>query len=167
MKLKGLSQEERKGMSFIEVAQFILEERKEPMSFQELTKEIATILELSESELRSRMLQFYTDLNVEGRFFSLGSNHWGLRKWYPSDQVKEEIVITPKKKRKKKASEEDDELIEDEDDLYDSDDLDEDDEEDNESLEELREEDDDLDADLLDEDFDLEDEDIDFEDEDE
>lgn len=160
MKLKELSQEELQEMSFIEITQFILEERKEPMSFQELTKEIASLLKLSDSELRTRMLQFYTDLNVEGRFFALENNYWGLRKWYPTDQVKEEIVVSPKKK---KASEDDEGLLEDlEDDDYDIDA-----EDDEESLTDLRDEDEELDEELLDEDYDLEDEDLDFVDDEE
>src|SRR5690606_3001052 len=99
-------------MSFIEIAQHIFEEKKEAISFKDLVDEIANYLELSEQEKTTRMLQFYTDLNVDGRFLSLGENRWGLREWYPIDQIDEEIItpIKPKKKKKAKLALEDDDL---------------------------------------------------------
>ncbi|WP_430722746.1 DNA-directed RNA polymerase subunit delta [Siminovitchia fortis] len=176
LKLEQLSMDERKEMSFIEIAQSILEEKKQGMPFQELTAEIGKFLELSDEELRSRMLQFYTDLNVDGSFLALGENQWGLREWYPFDQVDEEIITpapTKKKKKKAKAALEDDELLLDieEEELDFEDELDDDLEED-ESLEALREEEADFndeDEELLDEDedYDLDDDELDLEEEEE
>lgn len=152
MKLKKLSKEELKELSFIEIAQHIFEERREAIAFKDLVDEIASFLDLSEDELRSRMVQFYTDLNVNGSFISLGENRWGLRDWYPIDQIDEEVPapVKPKKKKAKKAVEEDELLedLEDEDLDYDLDDdfddVDADDEipdeDEDESLEALREE---------------------------
>lgn len=165
LKLEQLSMDERKEMSFIEIAQSILEEKKQGMAFQELTAEIAKFLELSDEELRSRMLQFYTDLNVDGSFLALGDNQWGLREWYPFDQVDEEVIAqtpTKKKKKKSKAALEDDDLLLDiEDEELDFDDEIEDDIEEDESLEALREEEadfEDEDEELLDDDdYDLDD----------
>lgn len=175
MKLEELSIEQRKEMSFIEIAQSILEEKKQGMPFQELTSEIAKILELSDEESRSRMVQFYTDLNVDGSFLALGENQWGLREWFPFDQVDEEIIApvpTKKKKKKSKAALEDDDLLLDvEDEELDFDeDLDDDLEED-ESLEALREEEaefEDEDEELLDDDdYELDDDDLELEEEEE
>jgi len=178
LKLKELSKEERDEMSFIEIAEVFMEESKEAIPFQELVEKISAVLELSDEELRSRMLQFYTDLNVDGRFLTKGENKWGLREWYPFDQVDEEIItpIKPKKKKKaKKAVDEDDELLIDlEEEELDFDDLEEDEIEEDESLEALREEEaefEDEDEELLeDEDYDLDDEeeeDLDLEEEEE
>lgn len=179
LKLQELSKEERKEMSFIEIAQGILEERKQGMPFEQLTAEIAKFLELSDGELRPRMVQFYTDLNVDGSFLALGENQWGLREWYPFDQVDEEIIApVPKKKKKKSkaALEEDDLLLDLEDEELDDfeDELDDDLEED-ESLEALREEEaefEDEDEEILDdEDYELDDDededDLDLEEEEE
>ncbi len=175
LKLEQLTMDERKEMSFIEIAQSILEERKQGMPFQELTAEIGNFLELPEEELRSRMLQFYTDLNVDGSFLALGENQWGLREWYPFDQVDEEVIApipTKKKKKKSKAALEEEELLEVEDDEVDFDDDLDDDLAEDESLEALREEEaefDDEDEELLDDDYELEDDDdeLDLEEEEE
>lgn len=170
LKLQQLSKEQRNEMSFIEVAKYIFEEKREAMPFNELVAEIGKFLELTENELRQRMLQFYTDINIDGEFISLGENRWGLRDWYPFDQMEEEIIIPvkPKKKKAKKAAIEDDELeLDDEDYDLDEDDLDdEEEEEEDESLEALREAE--ADDDLVDDEFEIEeDEELDIDEEDE
>lgn len=174
MSLAQYSKEEIKEMSLIEIAYEIMVERKAAISFKELTEEMANIAGLSEEELKKRIAQFYTDLNIDGRFLAIGDNQWGLRIWYPVDQVVEEIVNPVKAKKKKKAKkvvdEEDlldefdedvfDELDDDEDLLDDDDDLDDEDDEDLD-LDDDDDDDDDLDDDDLDLDEDEEDLDID------
>ncbi|MEK5269052.1 DNA-directed RNA polymerase subunit delta [Weizmannia sp. FSL W8-0401] len=132
MSLRQLPKEELKEMSFIELAEQILEEKKQVTSFQDLLAEIGAILGLPKEETESKMIQFYTDLNIDGRFISLGDNTWGLRAWYPVDQIDEEVTHTVKTKRKKaKVVEEEEDFIDDEDlDLEDIDDVAEDEEED-------------------------------------
>lgn len=167
MNLQSLTLEEREEMSLIEIAQYLLQEKKQALPFQELVAEIASYLQLSDEEMRSRMLQFYTDLNVDGSFLALGENRWGLKEWYPFDQADEEIIapVKPKKKKKaKRAFEDDEELLDLEEEDLDYDvDLEEEDLEEDESLEALREEEE---AEYDDEDL-LEDEDYDLENEDE
>lgn len=174
MSLQQLSKEEFKEMSFIEVAKLILQEKKEPMLFSDIVNEIGAYLELSESEVRTKMLQFYTDLNIDGSFLTLGENRWGLREWYPFDQIDEEVIIPvkPKKKKKKAVVEEEYDFEEDYEEDFDEEDFDEeddidDDEEADESLEQLREEEEEefeeedeyeIDEDELEIDEDLEDE---------
>ncbi|MBM7714469.1 DNA-directed RNA polymerase subunit delta [Siminovitchia sp. FSL H7-0308] len=177
MNLQNLTLEEREEMSLIEIAQYLLEEKKEALPFQELVAQIANYLELSDEEMSSRMLQFYTDLNVDGRFLTLGENRWGLKEWYPFDQVDEEIIapVKPKKKKKaKRAFEEDEELLElEEEDLEYDMDLEDEDVEEDESLEALREEEEaeyEEEELLDDEDYELEEEeeeDVDLEEEEE
>lgn len=146
----------------IEVVHSLLEEKKQATPFHDLVQEIAQLLELSEEQVAARIAQFYTDLNIDGRFINLGENRWGLRGWYPYEQIDEEILPQPKSKKKRKVEEDelDDYIGDDEDFEDDLDDLEEDD--DVEDLDELLEEDDDLD-DLEEE----EDDDEDFVDEDE
>lgn len=126
MSLQQLSKEDLKEMSLIELAYQLMEEKKQAYAFSDLMEELATLLELSQDEIRTRMVQFYTDLNIDGRFLSLGENRWGLRIWYPYDQIDEEIApaVKSKKKKTKKAYEEEDEDLELMDDDLDYDDLD-------------------------------------------
>ncbi|GER66351.1 hypothetical protein BpJC7_08060 [Weizmannia acidilactici] len=167
MSLRQLPKEELKEMSFIELAEQILEEKKQTISFQDLLAEIGGILGLPDEELRSKMIQFYTDLNIDGKFISLGDNNWGLRAWYPVDQIDEEVTHTVKTKRKKaKDPDEDDDYIDEED--LDFDDLDDIVEDEDDEYADEEEEDEDLidEEDLVDsDDFDIDEDKEVFEDE--
>lgn len=128
----------------IEVVHSLLEDKKQATPFHDLVQEIAQLLGLSEEQVAAKIAQFYTDLNIDGRFINLGENRWGLRGWYPYEQIDEEILPQPKPKKKRKVEEDelDDYIEEDEDDFEDDGDIEEDDVED---LDELLDEDDDLD----------------------
>ncbi|WP_318509297.1 DNA-directed RNA polymerase subunit delta [Bacillus sp. T3] len=187
MSLEQYSKEQLQEMSFIEIAYEFLSGKKQAVAFPEIIDEIKKTLNITDEEVKQRIAQFYTDLNIDGRFLALGDNRWGIRTWYPVDQVEEEIVtpVKPKKKKAKKVVEDDDfedfDEIEEDDDLGfdDVDELDDDilDEDDDDFDDDLDDDDDDLledDAELeeidldddadLDEDDDL-DEDLDDEDE--
>ncbi|MBF0780458.1 MULTISPECIES: DNA-directed RNA polymerase subunit delta [unclassified Granulicatella] len=143
-KFDGLNKKE---LSMIEVAHAILEEKKDVMEFNDLLVAVQEYLELSEEELDARMSIFYTELNTDGSFISLGDNRWGLRSWYPIDSIDEELVSAleennvPRRKKRKKInafvtsdddvdySNDDPEDMDDLDDDIDSDDLDDMDEE--------------------------------------
>lgn len=145
MSLDKYSKEQLKEMSLIELAhEALIGKEKQAIPFQQLLDEIVAAVGLSQSEVKSRIAQFYTDLNIDGRFLCLGDNRWGIRDWYPVEQSEEDTItpIKPKKKKAKKAL--------DEDDLEDYEDLDEDLE--YEDLDEFADEDED---DLLDDEDDL------------
>lgn len=170
MQILSLSQytkEELKEMSLIEVAYEILSERKQTVSFQGLVSEIAQLQDRTMEEINMQISQFYTDLNVDGRFSTTGENNWGLKDWYPVDQVEDELTnsVKPKKKKAKKAVEDDLDEFED----LDEDDEDDFDEDDEDNLDTDVDDEDDLDEDdeddLVEDDFDL-DEDDEDEDED-
>ena len=146
MELKKLDGINKNELSMVEVAHAILEAKNEVLDFNQLLVEIQEYMELSDEALEARMARFYTDLNIDGSFISLGDNRWGLRDWYPIDSIDEEIATSmedeevkkPRKKRKKVNAfgteedlidyndddPEDEELLDDED--LDSDDLDDD-----------------------------------------
>ena len=143
----------------VEVAHAILEAKNEVLDFNQLLVEIQEYMELSDEALESRMARFYTDLNIDGSFISLGDNRWGLRAWYPIDSIDEEIATSmedeevkkPRKKRKKVNAFGSDDLI----------DYNDDDPEDEELID-----DEDLDSDDLDDDIDVDlEDDVDEEDE--
>ncbi|GGE28622.1 hypothetical protein GCM10011391_04000 [Pullulanibacillus camelliae] len=138
----------------------VLLEGKQPLTFYELLKQVPTD-HLSDEERADYFARVYTNINLDGRFLSLGNNFWGLKSWYPIEQRDEEVAskLAPKRKRKKPDEDLDDDFEED---------LDFDD--DFEDDEELFDEDDDLDFDddEVEEEEELVDEDLDedFEDDD-
>lgn len=109
MSLKDYSKEELKIKPMVEIAGFILQDAKKALTFQEIYDQIAEIKGLTKKAKEEKIAQFYTELNVDGRFMTLGSNVWGLKVWYPVDQADEEITAPPKKKTKAKKKDEEDE----------------------------------------------------------
>ena len=108
--LKVFDGQDKSELSMIEVAHAILAHHGEAMAFVDLTNEVQQYLGKSDEEIRERLAQFYTDLNVDGSFISLGDNTWGLRAWYPFESIDEATVgeneedeedDRPKKKRRK------------------------------------------------------------------
>lgn len=91
MDYTNLSDEQRSELSLIEIAHHLLEERKEVISFPELAKEVQDFVGLNDDEIKDRLVQFYTDININGNFISLGNNMWALRSWYPIDAIDEEV----------------------------------------------------------------------------
>ncbi|WP_025729778.1 DNA-directed RNA polymerase subunit delta [Atopobacter phocae] len=92
MKLEKLDQYAKNELSMIEVAHAILNERTNVIDFSELLTLVGEYLEMSDDQLKAEMTRFYTDLNIDGSFISLGDNRWGLRAWYAIDAIDEEIV---------------------------------------------------------------------------
>ncbi|MDJ0330379.1 DNA-directed RNA polymerase subunit delta [Planococcus sp. S3-L1] len=116
MKIRELSKEELIEESFVDLTYAMLQETHETKTYAELVAEIEKLLSLSKEDMKDRLVQFYTDLNIDGRFLILGENRWGLREWYPVEQIEEESAPTVKA-RKKKAKVSDDEGFDDLDDL--------------------------------------------------
>lgn len=157
--LKQFENQPKQELSMIEIARAILEENNEqPIAFANLVDEVQKFFGETDEEFETRLSQFYTDLNVDGSFISLGNNVWGLRAWYPVDSIDESIhdmdpdeeTATKRKPKKKKANVFADDVDEDDVIDYNDDDPEDDDFDD--------EEDEDIDVDVEDE----EDEEDDF-----
>lgn len=128
-------------LSMIEVAHAILEQHGDVMDFSDLVNQIQTYLGKTDGDIRDALAQFYTDLNIDGSFISLGDNRWGLRSWYAIDSIDEELNHglededdeTPRKRKRKKVNafinDDADAIDYNDDDPEDADDLDEDDKE--------------------------------------
>jgi DNA-directed RNA polymerase subunit delta len=181
LNIREMTKEQLFEESMIDIAYAVLAERKEPLTLLQLMDAIRKLNGVTERVMRTKLQQFYTDMNIDGRFLAINDNRWGLREWYPVDQIEVEtapVVKVRKKKKKKKIELEDDDIIddeEDEDELFDEefdelideddDDEDDDDEDDDEEDEEVVE----IEVDLLEADDDLEiiPDDVELDDEDE
>jgi len=134
--------------SLINLAYAILTEKRASVSFNDLLTIIKELVGYSDEEIKSRLLQFYTDMNVDGRFLFNQETGWGLREWFKVEQIEEETAPSVKThKKKSKAA------------LDDEEDLEEDIEEDDIDFDEDYEE-------FVEEEIDEEKEDIDFDEED-
>lgn len=156
MELTKFDGQNKEELSLIEVAHAVLADHGEKLAFADLVNEVQQFLGKSDEEIRERLSQFYTDLNVDGSFISLGDNMWGLRSWYAIDSIDEAVHLddeddapTRKKKRKKvnaflDDSADDDDVIDyndddpEDDDFGDIDEDDVDDDEDDDDDEELK-----------------------------
>jgi DNA-directed RNA polymerase subunit delta len=125
LSLAQFTKAELDDMSLVDMAYAIIESNnKQTVAFTEIMDIIVAATGKSQSEVRAVIAQFYTDMNIDGRFLCMGDNRWGLRSWYPVEQAEEDTItqIKPKKAKKKKIKDEDDDY---EDDDLDYDDLDE------------------------------------------
>ena len=130
MELKKFEGMNKNELSMIEVSREILHEENKPMAFADLTNAVQKFLGKSDEEIRERLPQFYTDLNIDGSFISLGGNTWALRSWYPYESIDEALVHSEEEEQQQKRQKvnafldttSDDDVID-----YDTDDMDDDD----------------------------------------
>lgn len=176
MNFREMTKEQLAEESLIDLAYAILEERKSAILFNDLVKEIQSLNGLSDEEMKARLVQFYTDMNIDGRFLLNHESGWGLREWYKVETIEEETAPTVKarKKKSKAVIDDEDEIIDlDEEDIVFDEDFDEfvDDEddidEDDDALDFVEEEIEDLDAEIDEELIPEEEDDFILEDEDE
>ncbi len=81
----------RDELSMIEVARAILEDNGKRMAFADIVNAVQKYLNKSDEEIRERLPQFYTNMNTDGEFISMGENVWALRSWFPYESVDEEV----------------------------------------------------------------------------
>ncbi|WP_201262195.1 DNA-directed RNA polymerase subunit delta [Lysinibacillus mangiferihumi] len=155
MNFREMTKEQLAEESLINLAYAILTEKRASVSFNDLLTIIKELVGYSDEEIKSRLLQFYTDMNVDGRFLFNQETGWGLREWFKVEQIEEETAPSVKTHKKKSKA-----ALDDEDDL--EEDLDEEEIDFDEDYEEFVEEE--IDEEKEDIDFDEEDiEDIDEE----
>ncbi|WP_018659621.1 DNA-directed RNA polymerase subunit delta [Allofustis seminis] len=135
---------DKRELSMLDVAKMILVRHGDIMDFNDLLAEIAEFLELDDDQLESEMAQFYTDLNTDGQFISLGDNLWGLRNWYPFESINE--VLTQENTEEDITPRRSSDGFDDYDSLFEQEEKEALDEEDSDELDEETEKDEDLDA---------------------
>ncbi|MFD1179362.1 DNA-directed RNA polymerase subunit delta [Paenibacillus puldeungensis] len=107
----------------VDLAFMILKAANTPYYYRDLMNEVAQLRGMSEEEINEAIAQLYTEINIDGRFACVGTNLWGLKRWYPVDRNEDPVGNA---KRPRIINDDDDDL-EDEDfteeeDTYSSDD---------------------------------------------
>lgn len=98
MEVEKYSTEQLLKLSMMEVAQVVLTDQKIELNFIELFNQVADLKSFSNAKKDDMLAQFYTDLNVDGRFLTIGENKWGLKRWYKLNQTSEKSLEESRKR---------------------------------------------------------------------
>lgn len=170
LKLK-LDPEQIREMPLVDLAFMVLKVVNTPMYYRDLMQEVAKQRGLNASETNDVIAQLYTEINIDGRFAYVGTNLWGLKRWYPIDKS-EDAVTGTKRPRIINDDDDDDEEYVEEEDTFTNEEEDFDNPEDEEEEDDLFDDDTDEEEEIigdeeLDEEEDLEDDDDDSSEDDE
>jgi len=119
-----VSPDQAQEMPMVDLAFEILKASNTPFYYRDLMKEIAKIKGLSDEEMMDVIAQVYTEINIDGRFACVGSNLWGLKRWYPVEKADDSGVGNAKRPRIINDEDDDDideDIFGEEDDAYDGD----------------------------------------------
>jgi len=101
-------------MSLVDLAHLILKKTNKTFLFRDLMQEVSRIKGLTPEQVNEVIARLYTEINIDGRFVCIGSNVWGLKRWYPTDKLQAEKAAGGKKFVRKDLDDDDD-FYEDED----------------------------------------------------
>lgn len=121
----NLSPEEIASIAYVDLGYEILKASGNTFHYRDLLMEIGRHKGLSQEKLMDLMASIYSEINIDGRFYSLGENVWGLKRWYPTEKSEKTDKSRKRYKRKKDDDEYDalgdEDYIEDEDEGFDED----------------------------------------------
>lgn len=86
MKFDKLKKEDLELMSYKDITNLILEEKKE-LNTAELFTIIKDKLDMTQKEFESKIADYYTTLTTDKRFILLENGKWDLRKRHKSDKI--------------------------------------------------------------------------------
>jgi DNA-directed RNA polymerase subunit delta len=89
-----ISPEKAKEVPMVDLAFEVLKAVNTPFYYRDLMQEIAKIKGLSDEEVLRVIAQLYTEINIDGRFACVGTNLWGLKRWYPVDKSEDGVAST-------------------------------------------------------------------------
>jgi DNA-directed RNA polymerase subunit delta len=81
-----LDSERIQEMPMVDLAFEVLKAANTPFYYRDLMQEIAKIRGLTQDQILEVVAHLYTEINVDGRFACVGSNVWGLKRWYPIER---------------------------------------------------------------------------------
>ncbi|MDQ0872577.1 DNA-directed RNA polymerase subunit delta [Paenibacillus sp. V4I3] len=105
-----ITTEQAREMPMVDLAFELLKSANTPFYYRDLMAEIAKIKGLSEQQVMQVIAQLYTEINIDGRFACVGTNLWGLKRWYPVEKSDDAVGNA---KRPRIINDEDDDLDED------------------------------------------------------
>ncbi len=94
MRLDEYTKEMMDENSFIDMSHIYLEDEGREKNLYDIIDKFKQVGGYTDEEIENRILQFYTDLNTDGRFLSTGDGVWGLRDWYSVDDISDKIAPT-------------------------------------------------------------------------
>lgn len=106
-----ISPERLREMPMVDLAFEVLKSTNSPMYYRDLIMEIARLRGLSADQINEVIAQVYTEINIDGRFACVGSNVWGLKRWYPVDKNEGDPVGNAKRPRIINDDDDDDEEL--------------------------------------------------------
>lgn len=94
----------------VDLAFMILKAANTPHYYRDLMNEVAKLRGMNEAEIDEAIAQLYTEINIDGRFACVGTNLWGLKRWYPIERSEDPVGNS---KRPRIINDEDDDLEDD------------------------------------------------------
>lgn len=86
-----LDPEKMREMPMVDLAFEVLKAAGTPFYYRDLMNEVAKLRGLTEEQINDVIAQLYTEINIDGRFACVGSNVWGLKRWYPVERDAESV----------------------------------------------------------------------------
>lgn len=69
----------REGLSFVDIAELILKESRQPESVYDLFDKVCIEKQVSEEDKNNLIAQFYADITTSAKFVYVGENNWDLK----------------------------------------------------------------------------------------
>jgi DNA-directed RNA polymerase subunit delta len=105
-----LDPEKVKEMPMVDLAFLVLKAANTPYYYRDLMVEVAKLRGMTDQQSQDTIAQLYTEINIDGRFACVGTNLWGLKRWYPLERSDDPVGNT---KRVRIINDEDDDLEDD------------------------------------------------------
>lgn len=106
----------------VDLAFMVLKAANTPFYYRDLMNEVAKLRGLSEEEINEVIAQLYTEINIDGRFACVGTNLWGLKRWYPVDKSEDALTGGKRPRIINDEDDEEEDYHEEEEEVYDADD---------------------------------------------
>lgn len=105
-----LDPEKVKEMPMVDLAFLVLKAANTPYYYRDLMVEVAKLRGMTDEQTNDTIAQLYTEINIDGRFACVGTNLWGLKRWYPLERSDDPVGNS---KRPRIINDEDDDLEDD------------------------------------------------------